>query len=95
MSIDDGPADRQAHPDAARFRRVERLENTFETFRTDARAGIAHRYDDAICPLCSVLIDNSHAPASTTPMAPAEEQIAWNYGGGRGTGIQHSPRSAA
>ena len=37
MRVDDGPADRQAHPHSAAFRRVEGLEHALETFRVNAR----------------------------------------------------------
>ena len=49
MSIDDGPADRQAHPDAARLCRVESRENALEMFRINARPGIAHGHQKATC----------------------------------------------
>jgi hypothetical protein len=50
MGIDDRPADRQPHPYSAAFRGVESLEDALDIFRINARPGIAHRDEDAICP---------------------------------------------
>src|SRR5712691_1919100 len=47
MGIDDGPADRQPHPNSAGLRGVESLENALEMFRTNARPGIAHCHENA------------------------------------------------
>ena len=42
VRFDDRPADRQAHPQTARFRRVEGLENVLESLRRDAWTRISH-----------------------------------------------------
>src|SRR5262250_2317544 len=52
MGVDDRPADRQPHPHAAGFRRVECLENALQMRRVDTRPGIAHCHEDA----CVVLL---------------------------------------
>src|SRR5882672_10819878 len=49
MGIDDRSADRQPHPQAAGLCRVESLEDALETFRVDARPGIAHCDERTIC----------------------------------------------
>jgi hypothetical protein len=45
MGIDDGPADRQAHPQTARLRRVEGVENVLESLRRQSRTRISHPYE--------------------------------------------------
>src|SRR5262249_48802336 len=47
MGIDNGPGDRQSHPDAARLRCVESLENALKMRRIDARPRVAYCHDDA------------------------------------------------
>ena len=49
VGVDDGPADRQSHPDPAGLRGVESIENALTTFPINARPGVAHRDEDAIC----------------------------------------------
>jgi hypothetical protein len=59
LGVDDGPADRQAHPHSTGLGGVKSLENALDMFRSNARPRIAHHDEDSICPLCSVLISNS------------------------------------
>src|SRR5580704_5502100 len=48
MSFDDRTADRQPHPQTAGLRRVERVEEAFETFRVQSRSRILHHDQHAI-----------------------------------------------
>ena len=50
MGIDDRSTDRQSHPYPARLGGVESLENAIEVVRIDARARIAHGYENAAGP---------------------------------------------
>src|SRR5262249_8753059 len=47
MRVDNGAADRQPHPRPPGFRSVERLEDTFQNIRGDARPRIAHGHVNA------------------------------------------------
>jgi hypothetical protein len=68
VGVDDGPANRQSHPDPAGLRGVESVKNALAAFRINARPRIAHRDKDAACPafLCAdqqlsrPLIDRVH-----------------------------------
>src|SRR5262249_23184885 len=44
MSLDDRPADRQAHPHSVRLGREKRIEDALDVLRIDPGAGILHRY---------------------------------------------------
>jgi hypothetical protein len=50
VGVDDGPADRQPHPNSAGLRGVESLENALDMFQINPRPRIAHRDEDAVCP---------------------------------------------
>src|ERR1700733_9930709 len=45
MGVDDGPADRQPHPESAGLGGVESVENVLAAFRINAGPGISYRYD--------------------------------------------------
>src|ERR1700745_2892731 len=47
VSIDDGPAYRQAHPSSTGFGGIESLEDALRLRRIDARPGIAHGHANA------------------------------------------------
>ena len=46
VTVDDGSADRQPHPDSAGLRGEESLKNTLDVLWVDARSGIAHCHED-------------------------------------------------
>jgi hypothetical protein len=85
MRLNDGPADRQSHRHSIGLRGVEGRDNAFETFRIDARPGIATATSAPLW-CCSVLINSARALASLEepklqlhtiavkagPMAPGE-----------------------
>lgn len=48
MRLDDGAANRQAHPHATGLGAVERLEDAFQVRGVNARAGILYRKQDAV-----------------------------------------------
>jgi hypothetical protein len=62
MGFNDGSTDRQSHPYSARLRSVESLENALDIFRINTPPSIAHRYEEALAWVRSVLIDNSRGP---------------------------------
>src|SRR5215475_7310734 len=47
VGLDDGTADRQAHPHAARFRREKRTEYPLDVLRTDSGSSVGDRYQHA------------------------------------------------
>ena len=51
MGVDNGPTDRQAHPEAALLRRVEGFKNPLEMFRIDAGSRIVNCDEDVCGPL--------------------------------------------
>ena len=72
---DDGPADRQPHPNSAGLCGVEGLEHPLELVRIHAGSGIVHRDQISLVWPCSVLIDNCRAPSSTELIASTEFRI--------------------
>ena len=54
MGADDGPADRQPHPDAAGLGRVEGLEDAIEVPRIDTGPGVVHTHHNAVRRLATV-----------------------------------------
>src|SRR5258708_38624384 len=79
--LDDGPADRQAHTQAAGLRRVERLKQPRRVPRVDAASRVLHRDTDAIAwgdrrsdPGLAAAPGNP-APAPPTVPHPVEDDL--------------------
>jgi len=75
MGFNDGSADRQANADSAGLGGVESLENAFTILRINAGPESPTATTIPFVSLCSVLIRNSRAPASTDPIASTAFRI--------------------